>query len=189
MERRRFGDAIAEHKKSIELDPANVAPIYILGQTYYWARQYDLAQMELQKALELEPSYAPAHGFLARTYLQQEKYADAIRKAELLATLSGRAAYSLPLLAAIYIRGGRESEGHALRKELEVLSRDTYVPPASMPWAYATVNEPDRAFAWLEKAFEIRDPSLVRLKVDPMWDPIRDDPRFSDLIRRIGLPP
>lgn len=185
----RFEAAMAEHKKSIELDPANVAPVFILGQSYYWARQYDLAQIELQKALDLESSYSPPHGYLARVYLQREEYTDAIREAELFATLSERAANSLPLLAAVYVRGGREAEGRALLKELEVLSRDTYVPPLVISRVYANVNEPDRAFAWLENGFEIRDPGLVWLKVDPMWDPIRDDPRFSDLIRRIGLPP
>ena len=185
----RFEEAIAEQKRAIELDPGNVVPIHVLGQIYYWARRYELGRIEFQKALELEPYYAAPHTNLARVYLQREEYTDAIREAELYATLIRREGLSLPLLAAVYIRGGREEEGRTLLKELEVLSRESYVSPATMSRTYATVNAPDDAFAWLEEAFEIRDPQLVRLKVDPMWDPIRDDPRFSELMRGIGLPP
>ena len=75
-----------------------------------------------------------------------------------------------------------------LLEELEGRSRRSHVSAAYMSQAYAILNDADRAFAWLETAFEIRDPIIVRLK-DPLWDSLRDDPRFTDLLRRIGLPP
>lgn len=81
------------------------------------------------------------------------------------------------------------SEGRKLLAELEERSRHSYVSPISMSQAYALTNDDDRAFAWLERAFEIRDPNLVRLNVGPLWDSLRDDPRYADLVRRIGFPP
>ena len=69
------------------------------------------------------------------------------------------------------------------------LSRGSYVPPYYMARAYAVMNDGESAFAWLEKAFEIRDPQLVFLKIDLTFDSLRSDPRFEDLLRRIGFPP
>ena len=184
----RFEEAIAEAKKAVELDPVNVVSISTLGNIYYYARRYDLAEAEITKALELEPNYALAHFFRARIYKEQEKHTEAIREAERYVALVGRTGRSLAMLAATCLRGGREVEGRKLIQELQALSRQSYFSPAEMSQAYASLKDADSAFAWLEKAFETRDVVLVRLKIDPAWDPIRDDPRYADLVRRIGFP-
>jgi serine/threonine-protein kinase len=185
----RFEDAIAEGKKSVELDPANVMASLFLAYDYFFARRYDLAEAELKKAPELEPNYAPAHGVLALVCVQQEKYAEAIREAERYVSLGGRDGTSLSILASAYVRGSRDAEGRKVLQELEALSQKSYVAPYGISSVYASLNDRDRAFAWLEKAFAIRDPALVRLKVGPLWDSLRDDPRYADLVRRIGFPP
>ena len=152
----RFEEAIAEGKKAIELDPANVMAGFFLAYEYYFARRYDLAEAELTKVLELEPNYAPAHGILAVVYVQQEKYAEAILEAERYVSLGGRVATSLPLLVVAYARGGREAEGRKVLQELEALSQKSYVAPVVMSRAYASLNDADRAVAWLESVRNAR---------------------------------
>jgi serine/threonine-protein kinase len=92
------------------------------------------------------------------------------------------------ILAALLAREGRHQEATEILQELEELERTTYIPPTDLAKIQLALKNHDEAFAWLEKAVEVRDADLFMLKVWPEWDPIRDDPRFDDLLRRLNFP-
>jgi predicted nucleic acid-binding protein len=96
---------------------------------------------------------------------------------------------SLALLGYAHARLGERSEALRLLEQLEAASKERYTPAVSFAAVYAGLGEKDQAFAWLEKAYGERTSRLGYLKVEPLWDPLRSDPRFADLVRRIGLPP
>jgi hypothetical protein len=96
---------------------------------------------------------------------------------------------SLALLGYAYARLGERSQALLVLRQLEAASKQSYTPAFSFAVVYAGLGEKDQAFAWLEKAYGERTSRLGYLQVEPFWDPLRSDPRFADLVRRIVLPP
>ena len=96
---------------------------------------------------------------------------------------------SLALLGYAHARLGERNQALRMLEQLEAASKERYTPAFCFAVVYAGLGEKDQAFTWLEKAYEERTSRLGYLKVEPLWDPLRSDPRFADLVRRIGLPP
>jgi tetratricopeptide (TPR) repeat protein len=174
-------------KRALELDPLNANTIADLGLPFYFGRQYDQAIEQYRKAIEMDRKWYWSHLLLGWAYEQQGKFPEAV--AEL--TQARRFNDSPQVLASlghVYAVSGRRGEAQALIEELTEISKRHYVSPYDVATIYAGLGDNDQAFAWLEKADEDRSGWLgLWLKVDPKFDNLRPDPRFRDLLRRIGL--
>lgn len=187
----RHDEAIAERKRAQELDPLSLIMNFELGIAFYFARNYDQAIEQFQKPLEMDPSFPPAYEFLPAAYEQKGMYDQAIAAFQKAILTRGRPSWfsSMSGLGHVYAVSGKRAEARAVLDELKQLSRQEYVPPDLIALIYAGLDEKDQAFAWLEKAYEDRSFRMSWLKVEPRWDSLRSDPRFADLLRRVGLAP
>ena len=142
-----------------------------------------------QKALELDPSYSDASIVLARTYVTLGMYHQAIAELQKALIFNAREPFVLGVLAHAYARAGRREEALKLVGELKRIQAERgSIPTFSFIWAYAGLGDKEQAFAWLEKSYRERRDRMVWLNVDPLLDPLHSDPRFHDLVRRVGLP-
>jgi TolB-like protein/Tfp pilus assembly protein PilF len=184
----RSDEAIAVMKRAQEVEPLSFIVLAAAARPYYNARRYDEAIAQSQKALEVDSLFGRAHYWLGLSYEHQSRTADAIRVFE---QLSARAPISLHLAAlghAYAVAGQRDKAEQAVR-ELQARSESTYVSPFDFATLYAGLGDRPRALEWLEKAYQRRAPYILLLAVDPQFDAFRGNPRFRDLVRRIGLAP
>ncbi len=184
----RTQESLAESKRALELDPLGVILNVHLGWHYNNAHQYDLAVEQFKKALELDPNFGLAYWYLGFAYEQEERYAEAenaLRKAQDL--LKDNAALAADL-GYVYALSGRKDQAVKVIEELKGVSNRKYVSSYNIALIYVALNEIDQAFEWLEKSYRERSDLLVYLKVDARLDKLRSDPRFKDLIKRLGLP-
>ncbi|MCH8912571.1 MAG: tetratricopeptide repeat protein, partial [Planctomycetes bacterium] len=184
----RHEEAIAEIERAEELDPLSLIINAIAGYVCYFASEYDQAIDHCQKALELDPNFATAHYFIGWVYERKGMYGEAIAELQKARTLSGNIDF-LAVLAHAYAVSGRTKQARKMLDEVKAFSERAYVSPYVLALIYMGLGEKDQAFAWLETAYAERAINLVVLKVDPRYDELRGDPRFDDLLRRIGLLP
>jgi len=185
----RQQEALAAIQRAVELDPASAIMNAAFGRQLIFARQYDRAIEQLQKTLELEPNFMVAHVRLGLAYVQKGMYEKAVAELAKARTLSQDNALVIAALGHIYARSGNRRKAEELVAELKRLSGRRYVTAYDMAVIYSGLEERDQAFVWLEKAYQNREGSLAYLKVEPWLDPIRSDPRFAELVHRLGLPP
>ncbi|MCI0404002.1 MAG: protein kinase [Acidobacteria bacterium] len=184
----RQAEAIAAVKRARELDPLSVVIQASVGWWLYYARQYDQAILEFRKAIELDPDFALAHLWLAWGLEQTGGCDEAVRESELAVRLAGVTPYFLGSLGYTYAICGRTRDAEKILRDLEELSRTAYVSPYCRAIVELGLGRKEEALHWLERAFEDRTNWLVLLKADPKVDLLRDNPRFLDLLGRIGLP-
>jgi tetratricopeptide (TPR) repeat protein len=151
----------------------------------YVARRYDEAKEQLRKTLEMDQGFPQAHVFLGLVYQQEGRDREALAEVQKAVDLSGRPPEILSALGYVYAVSGRR-EASKILDEMKEQSKRTYVSADWIAIIYAGLGEKDQAFVWLEKAYENHD-LPVDLKVDPKWDRLRSDPRFAELLRRVGL--
>jgi len=181
----RVDDSLAESKRALDLDPLDLEMSVHLTWHYYSAHQYEAATEQGRKTVELDPNFAEGHLFLGEAYEQQGKVREAIEELEKAVALSGERTWMLGALGHAYARSGQPGKAE---KTLSLLLGKNYVPKYDVAVVYAGLGQTDRAFDWLEKAYQERSDSLVFLSVDPRMDNLRNDPRFKDLLHRVGLP-
>jgi len=182
----RTDEAIAEIRKAQELDPLSPVITTDLGKDLYLARRYEEAVVELRRALEIDPNFISAHNWLSDTFLEQGKYNDAIAELEKTKPFKEERIY-VRQTAYLYARMGRRTEGRrALARSLR-LSEGKSVSLGAVALCYAALGEKDRAFLWLEKAYAEKSSFMTTLKYWSVFDPIRSDPRFTDLVKRTRL--
>ncbi len=193
----RLDEAIAEMKKALELDPLSLIINTNLGQTYYYARQYDKALEQFQKTIEMDPTFGGGlHGKLAILYEQLGKYENAIAQRQKQLLIEGEnsdelAAFTTALKKAYSDSGPSGYWQQLLRHDSRWRERRSqpFISAMYRAYLYSRLGDINQAFKWLEKALQDRDGNLPTIKVDPAYDSLRPDPRFQDLLRRIGLPP
>src|SRR5262245_18830034 len=186
VSRGRLEQAVAESRRAEELDPLAVNMKWHIGYTLYFARRHDEAIQQLQKTLELDPNYAWAHRFLGLSYIHKSMFAEAIASLERAAVLS-KSPSIVASLASAYARSGNTIQARKLLGELMDLQKQGYVSPAAIGLLNLSLGEKERAFEWLEKAYQERSTSMAYRGVDPLVGRLRSDARFQDLLRRIGL--
>jgi tetratricopeptide (TPR) repeat protein len=184
----RFDEAITEAKRARELDALSLIINTDLGRTLIWARQYDEAIEQLEKTLELDPNFAEAHNILGRAYEQKGMKDEAISEWLRAMTLSGKSQERIEALRNAY---GVSGMGGYLQNQLDFLLKEPSNPRNvslfSIAFLYTRLGNKKEALEWLEKAFEERSEKLIILKVDQNFDSLRSDPRFKELLRRVGL--
>ena len=176
----RHEEALAEAQTARKLDPLS------LGLHYYLARQPDRAIEQCRRTIEMDPSFSRVHSYLGWAYLQKGMYGDAVAELEEARALFGDSPARAAEVAHAYAVAGRTSEARALLVELTELSKQEYVEAELIAKIHIGLGEHNEAFEWLEKAYADRSVDRVQFKIDPLLDPLREDPRFSDLLRRIG---
>ncbi|MCI0487880.1 MAG: protein kinase [Blastocatellia bacterium] len=184
----RFDEAFREIKRAQELDPLSLPINTNAGWIMHLARRYDEAIEQYRKTLELDPGFILAHRRLGQTYKQKGMYDEAIEELQIALALSGDDTETVAALGHAYAKSGRELGAVKVLEALKQLSKERYIPAYFIARIHIGLGEKDRAFEWLEKTCEERYGFLVYLKVDPVFDPLREDARFADLMRRVGLP-
>jgi serine/threonine protein kinase/Tfp pilus assembly protein PilF len=186
----RAEEAVTQFKRALEGDPLNLTFNANLAIGYRDARQYDLALDQFKKTIDIDPNYAGAHDNLANTYRDMGKYDLWLEEWKKYATLNNdREELAIAEEAArAYAKGGFRG---ATRHEIELrkqLAHRRYVDPGWIAYAYASIGDKDQAFYWLEKAYSEKAESLQSVKAVKPMDPFRSDPRYIDLLKRMGLP-
>ena len=184
----RFDEAVREAKRAQELDPLSVEKLAGIGEAFYFHRQYDQAIEEYRKALEMDLNSGFSHWALGRAFTAQGKYNQAIEELKKAIPLSGDSPDEPAELARTYALAGRRDEALRIVGELRQRSEHKQVAPTVMAAIYGALGDKTEAFALLDKAFDQREFILVMLNVEPMFDPLRSDPRFAELLKRVGLP-
>jgi cytochrome c-type biogenesis protein CcmH/NrfG len=143
---------------------------------------------QLRKTLEIDPNFAHAHFHLGMTYLRKEAFADAVAEFQKAVSLSPNVTDYKGGLGYAYAVAGDRAEARKLLEELKARSKQSYVPWFYIAGIYAGLGEKDQAIANLEKAYERREQGLAVMKRAAMFDPLRSDARFQNLLRRMNLP-
>ena len=184
----RLDDAIAETKLTLELDPLSLDANNDLGLEFFLARQYDQAIEQEGKVLELDPNYIVAYYFRGVAYLKESMHKESMREFEKAVAISPSDMVALTGLGYGYAVTGKTVEARKVLDKLNALSKQQYVSAVWRAKIYAGFEQKDKAFEWLEKAYEDRSiVSVGYIKTNPMFDPLRSDPRYADLLRRTNL--
>jgi serine/threonine protein kinase/Flp pilus assembly protein TadD len=176
----RHDEAVTEIRRSQELDPYASSSWYQVGRLLYHARRYDQAIQELRQMVERHPANPVCRMYLSFSYLQKGMLAEAVEHADEIVELSDR---PLQWRTYVYATAGKEDRARKILQDLERKQLSTGWIAA----VHLALGDEDSALAWLEKAYEAYDGWLLELH-DPIWDPLRDHPRFQDLLRRLNNP-
>jgi tetratricopeptide (TPR) repeat protein len=163
-----------------------------LGYVYYVMRRYDDAINQFQKALDLYPNAAMFHAPMAAVYALKDMYPQALAESDKIAERDRAVTEENQAVAGVlgwvYAVSGRRDDALKLAKGFKTLSAQAYVDFYPLAAIYAGLGENDKAFQWLEKACAEHSSGMPSLATDPWWYEMRSDPRYADLLRRVGLP-
>jgi Predicted integral membrane protein len=187
MSRGRIDESIALSDRARELDPFSLSISAQRGFLLENARRYAEAIEQLRGVIAMDPGHYQAYWFLGHAYAANRQFDEAVAAAEKAVELSERAPGALGMLGLAYGLDGRKADAIRILNELLQLNRNRYVTPAALVNVYIGLGDKEQTFIWLEKAYQERSNYVAYLKVFPILDPIRSDPRFADLIRRVGL--
>jgi TolB-like protein/DNA-binding winged helix-turn-helix (wHTH) protein/Tfp pilus assembly protein PilF len=182
----RYGEAIAEMRKAESLDPLSLIINADLAELLVLAHSYDESIEQSRKTIEMDPNFAFAHIQLAQAYLAKHMNEEALAELQKAVLLSAGSPTSIANLARAYAAVGKRSDAQKLLSDLKKRSSPSSSYAAEISVIYAALGDTDQAMNWLEKGYEERFNPGVLLR--PGFDPLRSDPRFEDLVRRIGLP-
>ena len=185
--RGRPEEAIVSSRYGRDLDPLAEDLHASFGVTLYNARHYDAAIRELRRLLAINPDNTQALMMLGLSLVETGRFEEAVHALELGASRSNRSPMMLGALAGAYGRGGHHGQARRLVDELIALRKTSYVTAGAFVFAYMGLGEYDQGFAWLERGYAERTSIMKFIKVNPIYDPVRTDPRFIDLVRRVGL--
>jgi serine/threonine protein kinase/tetratricopeptide (TPR) repeat protein len=180
----RHDEAIAEMKRAMELEPLSLVQGANFGGVYLYARQFDKALDQAKKTYDLDPNLITGQNWMCHAYDVNGMYAESLAISEKAAQLN-RSLFAA--LGYAYAKSGQRQKAEAVLTQWKELEKTKYVANYWMAIVYAALGEKEAAFAELEKAYQAHDWFFQRLRTDPFMDPLRDDPRFKDLVRRLGL--
>jgi tetratricopeptide (TPR) repeat protein len=184
----RLDESIEAVKRAQNLDPLSAVINANVGWTFFLARRFDETREELQKAVELDPYSGMAWLYLGMVHICEEKYATAIAEfAKAIELSGGNMPWAAEMMGCAYALAGERGEARKILRETRERSGKGYVPSSAIASIYYGLKQKDRVFEWLSTAYEERDTLLPWLKSAPSFDWLRPDPRFEDLMRRLGL--
>jgi tetratricopeptide (TPR) repeat protein len=185
---KRFEEAHVEMRRANELEPLAISKATGAGDVFYQERKYDQAIEQYNRALELDPNSGLTRWNLGNAYVHKGMHNEAIAEYRKAIAFSGDSPDELASLGYAYAVSSRTREAQGVIRDLKEQSKRRYISPTIIAFIHAGLGENDKAFAELEKAYELRDFILVFLNVDPTFDRLRSDPRFAKLVSRVGLP-
>jgi tetratricopeptide (TPR) repeat protein len=187
----RFDEAKVILEKAATLDPLSVQISTDMGFSVYYSGDYDLAIKKLQAALQMNPRFPLAHIWLGRSYQAKKMYPEAIIEYKKALEVLGNGSVPLAQIGNVYGVSDNKVEAQKILDTLTSLSSNRFVTSYGVALVYAGLGEKDKAFLWLNKAYDERSQCsqwLVWFKGDPRWVPLRSDERFSVLVNKVGLP-
>jgi DNA-binding winged helix-turn-helix (wHTH) protein/TolB-like protein/Tfp pilus assembly protein PilF len=182
----RSEEAAAQKDRAAELEPYEPFFAARVGSSQSSADP-EKALKQILKAIDLDRNYWFSHVMAASVYSQRKEYDKAIGEAQLSKKLSPNQTWSDVNLSSIFVNAGRPEEARVILDQLLLRSKSRFVPPYHIAMVYNNLGDKERALYWLEKAYDIRDAKMAFLKTMP-WKNVKDDPRFQDIVRRVGLP-
>jgi TolB-like protein/Tfp pilus assembly protein PilF len=186
MSRGRPEEAIAVTQKAQQTDPLSPVIGSSLAMILYLARRYDQAAVVLERTREINPDHFLPHLRMGLIRIQQRKYDEAILELKTAVSLADQSTETLAALAMAYAAAGKKKPAQQILAKLQQLAGKRYVLPYNVAKIHAAGGDRDKAFEWLERAYEGGNPDLIELNSEPIFDGLRGEPRFSDLMRRIG---
>ena len=185
----RQDEALAEIQTVLRLDPLNLKANDNLGQQYAAMGRYDQSIEQLKKTIDMDPGFAPVHGSLGTTYLYSGKYDLWIQESRQMAAMSNQPDYVAmwDAVGKVYAKSGAHAAVKEWADQEKALSQRQYEDPGFIGFAYAAAGEKDEAFAWLEKGFKEKSEAMQYIKSFHFADNLRSDPRYADLLKRMGL--
>jgi serine/threonine-protein kinase len=188
MFRARFDEALKEREQALELDPVSVLINKDLGTGYYFAGQFDRAIDALKRAIEMDPSRMHTHLQLGEVYLAKSMYEEALMEFQKEREVSGGAhAWAEMYTGWTYVEMGKADEAQKVLDKLLERSKTEYVSPFTLACFHFVLGRNDEGFKWLNKAYEERDLHLGWLKIEPLFDSVRSDPRYTALLKKMNL--
>jgi len=184
----RVDEALAEAQRALELDPLSLIINRNYGDCLVDARRLDEAIEQYRKTLEIDPNFATAHYFLGRAYEAKGSYDQAVAEYVMSAEVSGFHADDLAKMREAYAKGGWKAYLQTSLNQILDRSKESYTPPFILAGIYARLGQKDAAFAYLEKGLQEHDFRITLVRVAFEFDSLRSDPRYADLVKRIGLP-
>jgi TolB-like protein/Tfp pilus assembly protein PilF len=181
-------ESLAEMRRARELDPLSLTIGASLGSRFLATRQYDLAIQQFQKTLDLDPNFVPARARLVTVYEDKGMYPEALAERKKMASLGDESLNDVIAAEHAYHEFGARGYWRARLAQLSDRAKRQYVSPVDLASCYARLGEKEQVVQWLQKAQEERSAGLVNLNVSPEFDSVRSDPRYRDLMRRVGLP-
>jgi TolB-like protein/Flp pilus assembly protein TadD len=183
----RFDEAIVETKRGVDLDPTNLILNNEFAWAYYVSHRFDEAISLYKKNLELDPNFYYSSYGLAQSYEQKGRFDEARTELNRVRSLSGDWSWIIAELGCVEAATGNRVEAKRIIEELQARTVREYIDPVLIAYIYQILGEKDQAFVWLEKGFQDKAGDMLWLKIEPKVDPLRSDPRFADLLHRMGL--
>jgi len=184
----RTEEALTSIRRALELEPLGITMYLTASDVFYVSRQYDRAVTQLQEVLDLSPNEPLALSRLGWSYVQKGMFTRAIGNMEQAVTLASGNTESLFMLGHAYAAAGKTAEARKVLADLHALAKNQYIQPYGFALIHTGLGENDEALEWLERAYQDRNGWMVSLQVEPRLDPLRSDPRFQDLLRRMNFP-
>jgi tetratricopeptide (TPR) repeat protein len=175
-------------KNSQELNPLSLIISAAIGWAYYMARRYDDAIEQLRRSVELDPNHPVSYWILGLLLRKMGRYELAIVEGEKGVKLSGGSPLMTAALAQTFANAGKRKNAIRILDDLTKLKKQRYIAPYFIAGIHSGLGEDERAIEYLEKSYEEHSHWLIYLHIDPSMDGLRSNPRFQDLLRRVGLP-
>ncbi len=183
----RLEEAVQEMKKALELDPASLVMNTFMGATLYYAGRYDEAIDQCRMTIQMDPNFAVAHWHLGLAYEQKQVFDSATEEFKKAISLSGDSPLMRAALSRAYAKSQKKDEANEMLNELNELAKRQYVSAYEVAKIYVALGNSEQAFQLLGKAYAEHSFHLVNLNVCPHFKSVRSDPRFQDLVQRVGL--
>ena len=185
---KRHREALEEINQAIRLDPLSLPINAEVVRTLYYARDYDRAIQQSQKALQLDPAYYRTHFWLGRVYAQKRMFKEAMAEAEMVLKATPDSNLGLTEMAYSLASAGRSTEARAILQRLEERKKNAFVPAYNLAIILTALNQNDEAIEYLRQAYDEKDWAMFVLSTEPRLDPLRSEPGFKELVRRLALP-